>query len=64
MALARISPAGLVQVNGLQRSFRPSVNRRMTEVTPSTADHHNMPAHDADDNWSPQSGNGGVSCSL
>ena len=48
---------------GSQRSFRPSVNRRMTEVTPSTADHH-MPAHDASEDWSPQSGNGGVSCSL
>ena len=63
MALARIR-AGLVQVNGSQRSFRPSVNRRMTEVTQSTADHHNMPAHDASEDWSPQSGNGGVSCSL
>jgi len=54
----------LVQVNGSQRSFQPSMNRRIAAVTLSTPDHHNMPAHDANDNWSPHSGNGRVSCSL
>ena len=31
---------------------------------PVHPDHYDMPAHDASDNWSPHSGNGGVSCSL
>ena len=53
----------LARANGPQRSFRPPVSRRPAAVT-QLPDHRSMPANDAGGNWSPDSGNDGVSCSL